>query len=82
MQSSPPPCGVPRLQMPDPSLQPSVGVPEGGPCPPPFFAGQLTLFQSGGADYAHDITTRPPDFQTFLRPCSVGGAGPLFDYEK
>ena len=31
---------------------------------------QLTLSQSGVADYAHHITTcpPPPDFQTFLLP--------------
>ena len=31
----------------------------------------LTLSQPGVADYAHHITTSPPDFQTFLRPCNA-----------
>ena len=37
---------------------------------PPDLADQLTLYQSSGSDYAHDIITcpPPPDFQTFLRP--------------
>ena len=28
-----------------------------------FLADQLTLFQPGGADYAHQITTDPPIFE-------------------
>ena len=32
----------------------------------------LLLFQSGGADYAHPITTAPPDFKIIKRSC-VGG---------
>jgi hypothetical protein len=32
-------------------------------------ANQLTLFQVGGADYAHYITTGPLDLHTFLLPC-------------
>ena len=39
----------------------------------------LTLSQSGGgADYAHHITTSPPDYQTFLRPRYIkqGWVGP------
>ena len=37
---------------------------------PQIWAGELTLFQEGGADYAHKITNPPPlqGFQTFLRP--------------
>ena len=42
----------------------------GGLQPPQFFADQLTLSQPGGVDYAHLIILAPPDFQTFLRPCS------------
>ena len=34
-----------------------------------ILADQLTLFQLGGTDYAHLITTGTPDFQTFRRPC-------------
>ena len=34
---------------------------------PQILADQLTLSQSGGTDYAHLITTGPPDFQTFRR---------------
>ena len=34
-----------------------------------ILADQLTLFQPEGADYAHQITTGPLDFQTFLQPC-------------
>ena len=34
-----------------------------------ILADQLTLFQPGGTDYAHLITTAHPDFQTFRRPC-------------
>ena len=37
---------------------------------PQILTDQLTLSQPWGADYAHHITTCPPDFQTFLRPCS------------
>ena len=37
------------------------------PQPPQFSADQITLSQSGGADYAHRITTCLSDFQTFLR---------------
>ena len=35
-----------------------------------IFADQLTLFQPGGTDYAHLITTAlpPPDFPTLRRP--------------
>ena len=32
-----------------------------------ILADQLALFQPG-ADYAHNITTTPSNFQTFLRP--------------
>ena len=35
-----------------------------------ILADQLTLFQPGGTDYAHLITTGTPDFQTFRRPWS------------
>ena len=41
----------------------------GGQFPAPFLADQLTLFQPGGADYAHHITTSPPDFWTVRRLC-------------
>ena len=44
-----------------------VGV-EPYPPPPPDFGDQLTLSQPG-ADYAHHITTGPPDHQIFLRSC-------------
>ena len=37
--------------------------------PPPVLADQLTLSQPAEAEYPHHTTTRPPDFQTFLRPC-------------
>ena len=33
-----------------------------------ILADQLTLYQPGGADYAHHMILAPPDFQTFLRP--------------
>jgi hypothetical protein len=39
---------------------------------PMVLTDQLTLSQSEGVDYAHQIITPPPDFQTFLRPC-IGG---------
>ena len=32
---------------------------------PHFLADQLTLSQTRGADYAHQIILAPPDFQTF-----------------
>ena len=37
------------------------------PTSPQILADQLTLFQPGGADYAHHITTRPPT-PWFFRP--------------
>ena len=46
----------------------SLGVP-GVPWHTQILADQLTLFQPGEADYAHQIIMAPPDFQTFLRPC-------------
>ena len=46
----------------------SLGVP-GVPWHPHILADQLTLSQSRGADYSHQIILAPPDFQTFLRPC-------------
>ena len=43
---------------------------QGGNFLPNFLADQLTLFQPGpGADYAHHITTSPPDFWTVRRLC-------------
>ena len=36
---------------------------------PHFLADQLTLFQPGGADYAHHITTGSPYFWIFRRLC-------------
>ena len=47
----------------------SLGVP-GVPWHTQYLADQLTLFQPGGTDYAHLITTGTPhpDFQTFRRP--------------
>ena len=33
-----------------------------------ILADQLTLSQPGKEVYAHNITTPPSDFQTFLRP--------------
>ena len=39
----------------------SLGVP-GVPCPTQILADQLTLFQPGGTDYAHLITTGTPGF--------------------
>ena len=41
----------------------------GGCSPSQFLAEQLTLSQTGGADYAHHSTTSPPDIQTLRRPC-------------
>ena len=39
---------------------------------PPSYFDQLTITQpEEGADYSHYITVRPPDFQTFLRPCCL-----------
>ena len=43
-----------------------------GPIDPNILADQLTIFEpGGGADYGHQVTTCPPDFQTFLRPCDL-----------
>ena len=42
---------------------------EEAPPTPQSLAKQLTLSQSGGADYAHCSTTSPSDFQTLRRPC-------------
>ena len=40
-----------------------------GGAKPQFLAEQLTLYQPGGADYAHHSTTSPPpDFQTLRWP--------------
>ena len=36
---------------------------------PQILVDQFTLFEPGGADYAHHITICPLNFQTFLRPC-------------
>ena len=36
---------------------------------PQILADQLTLSQTRGADYAHQIILAPPDFHTFWRPC-------------
>ena len=35
-----------------------------------YFLKKPPLVQPGGTDYAHQITTRPPNFYTFLRPCT------------
>ena len=55
------------------SLNDTLEMPEegaGGQFPAQFLADQLTLFQPGpGADYAHHITTSPPDFWTVRRLC-------------
>ena len=47
-----------------------LGVP-GVPWHTQILADQLILFETGGTDYAHQITTGNPDFQTFRRPCGV-----------
>ena len=49
---------------------PSMGVPR-VPWHPQILADQLTLSQSDGADYAHQIILATPDFQTLLRPWST-----------
>ena len=41
---------------------------------PPKFCRSVNPIPTRGADYAHNITTRPlhpPDFQTFLRPWGI-----------
>ena len=47
----------------------SLGVP-GVPWHPQILADQLTLPKPGGTVYAQQIILAPPDFQTFLRPCT------------
>ena len=42
-----------------------LGGKQGATSPPQILIDQLTLYQPGGIDYAHQITTHPPDFQTF-----------------
>ena len=37
--------------------------------PPPVFGKSVNLSQPERTDYAHNITTRLPDFQTFRHPC-------------
>ena len=45
---------------------------------PKILIHQLTPYLNQGENYAHYITTcRPPDFQTFLRPCSALGFHPF-----
>ena len=36
-----------------------------------ILADELSPIKPGWADYAHHITSCPPDFQTFLRPCTL-----------
>ena len=63
VQSSPPPCGVPRLQMPDPSLQPSVGAPEGGSMPPPpVFCRSVNHIPTRGSILCPSHYYSPPRF--------------------
>ena len=40
--------------------------------PNKFFANKLILFQSGGANYAHQVGLSPPNFLTF-RPSPLTG---------
>ena len=49
-----------ELHIANPGLS-SLGVP-GGPWHTQILADQLTLFQPGGTDYAHLITTGTPEF--------------------
>ena len=49
-------------------VMPELGGP-GGPWPPQYLADQLTLFQSGRADYPHLILLAPPMFFTFRHHC-------------
>ena len=47
---------------------PVVSGGAGGAMARQILAGQLTLSQPRGADYAHQIILAPPDFQTFRQP--------------
>ena len=43
----------------------------GGTPPPTVVTEKLSLHINQWADYVHNITTRPQDFQNFLRPCMI-----------
>ena len=61
------------LQHPFPSQIRVVGAGVGGgdfpPPPSPLFGKSVNPISTREVDYAQQITTCPPDFQTFLRPC-------------
>ena len=44
---------------------------QGVPRYPQILADQLTLIQPGEADDAHQMILELPDFQTFVRPCTL-----------
>ena len=54
----------------------SLGVP-GVPWHTQYFTDQLTLFQPGGTDYAHLITTGIPRFSDLPTALLIGGVGIL-----
>ena len=54
----------------------TAGLPQaeggaGGALAPPIFGQTVNPISTRGADYAHHITTSPPDFQTLRQPCTV-----------
>ena len=52
-------------------LRRACGHMEVGTCPHQVLAATLTLYQPGGADYAHLILVSTPSFESYRRACEV-----------
>ena len=76
-------------------LRRACGHVDVGTCPHQVFAATLTLFQPGGAGYAHHLLMSPPSFESHRRTCkankysktwyfwgSVAGPGILANLEE